>query len=127
MIAKRDDLARVQEIYDVVCQTLRQLAETGFDQARFVEPATAEDDLMAEGLANRVFRVAEEGGRLSEGFSAYGFPLREMAGMRNILAHAYGQVDRVIVWRVLTTDFPNLAAACERYCEDRGLALRESA
>ncbi|MDO4291249.1 MAG: DUF86 domain-containing protein [Eggerthellaceae bacterium] len=127
MNAKHDDLSRIQEIYDVTTQTLSQIREVGFTKERFVSPKDAEDDLMAEGLTNRVFRVAEEGGKLSSEFERYGFELREMSGLRNILAHAYGHVDKKIVWTVLETDFPQLIAACEAYCSDRGIELGERA
>lgn len=124
MSAKHDDLSRIQEIYDVAGQTLAQIEEVGFSQERFVNPATSEDDLIAEGLTNRVLRAAEEGGRLSAEFSRYGFELREMSGLRNILAHAYGHADRRIIWNVLKFDFPKLIEACEAYCNERGIELR---
>lgn len=123
MNAKRDDAARIQEVYDVVSQTLAQVEDVGFTRERFVLPKCPEDDLMAEGLMNRVFRATEEGSKLSDEFAEYGFPLKEMSGLRNILAHAYGQVDRAIVWAVIEKDFPNLLSACEDYCRDKGWKL----
>lgn len=123
MSAKENDLLRIQEIYDVVTQTLVQVEELGMTRERFVSPATVEDELIAEGLANRVFRVTEEGGKLSELFSEYGFELREMGGLRNRLAHAYGTVDMGIVWDVLQVEFPKLREGCEQYCEEKGILL----
>lgn len=66
MIAKHSDLGRIQEIYDVVTQTQRQMRELEFSKVRFLEPANTEDDLIAEGLINRVLRVAEEAGRIGD-------------------------------------------------------------
>ena len=126
MSARKDDLGRIQEIYDTVAKTLEQIEGSGFSHDRFVRPETIEDDLMAEGLLNRVFRVSEEGGALSGAFERYGFPLHEMSGMRNILAHAYGEIDREIAWKVIEVDFPDLLCACERYCEDAGVSLMVS-
>ena len=91
-----------------------------------MNPQTTEAALAAEGLANRVFRVAEEGGKLSAIFESYGFELHKMNGMRNRLAHAYGTVDMGIVWDVLESEFPRLRVACEHYCKENNLALSPS-
>ena len=123
MSAKENDLLRIQEIYDVVTLTLMQIQELNMTRQRFVLPSSVEDELIAEGFANRVFRVTEEGGKLSELFSEYGFELREMGGLRNRLAHAYGTVDVGIVWDVLQVEFPKLREGCERYCEEKGISL----
>ena len=66
MTAKASDLGRIQEIFDVVTQTQRQIRELNFFRERFMTPGTTEDDLIAEGIINRVLRVAEEAGRISD-------------------------------------------------------------
>lgn len=38
-------------------------------------------------------------------------PFAQMRGMRNIIAHAYGEVDLDIVWNTLQRDLPLLEAA----------------
>lgn len=124
MHAKSSDLARIQEIYSTITQTKRQIAEIGFTQERFVNPPTSEDDLVAEGIMNRVFRVAEEAGKLSEDIAAkYDLDQRGMSGVRNRLAHAYGDVDKEIIWTVLEKEFDILLAACRGYCDERGIDL----
>ena len=65
MNAKRDDLSRLQEIHDIILQTKRQLRALEFTRSRFCDPDNDEDDLIAEGIMNRVLRVTEEVGRLS--------------------------------------------------------------
>lgn len=124
MSAKENDLLRIQEMYDIATQTMSQIAELEFNQERFVHAQSVQDQLIAEGLANRVFRITEEGGKLSELFKEYGFELREMSGLRNRLAHAYGTIDMEIVWNVLETEFPKVIEGCERYCDDNGITLR---
>ena len=124
MSAKENDLLRIQEMYDIATQTMSQIAELEFNQERFVHTQSVQDQLIAEGLANRVFRITEEGGKLSELFKEYGFELREMSGLRNRLAHAYGTIDMEIVWNVLETEFPKVIEGCERYCDDNGITLR---
>lgn len=124
MSAKSSDLGRIQEIHDLVLQTQAQIASLGFTKERFLNPADDADDLMAEGLMNRVFRITEEAGKISEGVAArYGFGTRGASGVRNRLAHAYMEVDREIVWSVLEDDCPALLEACNAYCDDMGLDL----
>lgn len=41
-------------------------ASLSSQRPRFLEPANTEDDLIAEGLINRVLRVAEEAGRIGD-------------------------------------------------------------
>ncbi|WP_283170942.1 HepT-like ribonuclease domain-containing protein [Curtanaerobium respiraculi] len=126
MSAKRSELSRIQEIYDVVCQTLHQVDELGWSAEKFVSPKDAEEDLVSEGLMNRVFRVAEESGHIGEATAGmYGFEAHAARGVRNRLAHAYGDVDREIVWNVIDSDFPKLKEACEQYAADNGLDLVE--
>lgn len=124
MNAKASDLGRIQEIFDVVTQTQRQIRELNFSQERFMTPGTTEDDLIAEGTINRVLRVAEEAGRISDDVAKeYGFDTKGAAGVRDRLAHAYGEVDRTILWQVVEQDFDELLNSCHAYCDVRGLEL----
>lgn len=124
MNAKHNDLSRLQEIFDVIVQTRRQMQAISFNKQRFVDPQNDEDDLVAEGIMNRVLRVTEEAGRLSDEVAQrYGFERHAVLGVRNRLAHAYGEVDREIVWRVIEEDFDDLIESCLSYCEDNGIAI----
>lgn len=124
MSAKATDLARVQEIYDVVSQTQRQLESLAFGKERFLHPRTDQDEVLAEGFMNRVFRVTEEAGRLSDEVATeYGFNTAGASGVRNRLAHAYGDVDAEIIWSVIEAEFGPLLDSCRRYCEDIGVEL----
>jgi uncharacterized protein with HEPN domain len=42
-------------------------------------------------------------------------PFRSMRGMRNIIAHDYGDVDIDQVWKTATTDLDELIATLERH------------
>lgn len=124
MNAKNNDLDRVQEIWDVGNQTKRQIESLGFNKNRFLAPANDEDDLIAEGLINRIFRITEETGRISDEIAnSYGFERRAASGVRNLLAHAYGEIDREILWEVIETDLDELLNACKQYCDDLGMEL----
>ena len=65
MSAKPTDLARIQEIYDVIVQTQRQLGALSFDKARFLHPGNDQDEVLAEGFMNRV--LSRDGGGRAPG------------------------------------------------------------
>lgn len=124
MNAKSNDLARIQEIWDVSQQTKQQIKHLKFSKERFLAPVTDTDDLIAEGLMNRVFRICEEAGRISDAVALrYGFERQAASGVRNRLAHAYGEVDRAIIWEVIEHDLDELLDACRAYCDDEGINL----
>jgi uncharacterized protein with HEPN domain len=61
--------------------------------------------------------IGEAAGRLSpETQSLFpNLPFRSMRGMRNIIAHDYGDVDIDQVWKTATTDLYELIATLERH------------
>ncbi len=124
MNAKNSDLARIQEIWDVATQTKAQIERLGFTGERFINPGNDIDDLIAEGLMNRILRIAEEAGKISgEVADRYGFEQRAASGVRNRLAHAYGDVDRTLIWQVIEEDMDPLMDACWRFAEELGICL----
>ena len=124
MSAKKNNLGRVQEIYDVVTQTKRQIEDIGLTKQEFLEPSTDIGDLVAEGVMNRVLRVAEEAGRIDDAVAKkHGFDSAGARGVRNRLAHVYGEVDREIIWQVIEEDFDALLAACHSFSEEEGVEL----
>lgn len=124
MIAKRSDLGRIQEIHDVIVQAQAQMSELGITKERFLNPLSAQDDLIAEGITNRILRITEEAGHIDDEVAArYGFDRRGAVGVRNRLAHVYGEVDRDILWQVIEEDFDALLASCQSFCDDNGLEL----
>lgn len=124
MSAKSTDLGKVQEIFDVITQTNRQIESVGMTKEAFLNPPDDPVDLMTEGIMNRVFRVTEEAGRFDDDVAKkYGFDSAGARGVRNRLAHVYGDVDREIIWHVIEEDFDVLLSACRAYCDDNGLDL----
>ena len=123
MSAMPSDEQRVQEIYDIVTQTLADIEDIQLTRECFINPKTSNERLIVEGLEARIMRATEEGGKLSDKFSTYGFALKEMGGLRNRLIHAYGSVNREILWEVLEVNFPELEKACLAYCQDAGLDI----
>ena len=126
MSAQSTEYKRIQEIFDIILQTQRQITEIAMTRERFLNPISASDELIIEGIENRIFRVAEEGGRMNEEAELFGFERKAMSGLRNVLAHDYGQIDREIIWNVIEKDFPTLVKSCKRYCASLGVELQES-
>lgn len=124
MSAKKSDLGRIQEVYDIIAKTRSQIASTQFTKGRFLDPANDEDDLMAEGILNRVLRLTEELSHIEEAAAKkYAFNDKGARGIRNRLAHAYGEVDREIIWDVIENDFDEIIDGCTAYCENAGVGI----
>lgn len=124
MNAKKSNLGRIQEIYDIAIKTRAQINSTQFTRERFLNPTNDEDDLMAEGILNRVLRLTEELGCIEESTAAtYSLNDKGARGIRNRLAHAYGEVDREIIWDVIENDFGEIIDGCTAYCGDIGVDL----
>ena len=124
MSAKATDLTRVQEIFNLIMETRGQMARLGITEQRFKSPESDADQLVAEAIMNRVLRITEEAGSLSDSALAhYDFERRAIKGVRNRLAHAYGDVNADIIWQVIDEDFPVLLEGCQRYCDELGLEL----
>ena len=124
MSAKSTDLGRIQEMFDVITLTKQQVASVGLTKESFINPKDDAEDLIAEGVMNRVLRITEEAGHIEENIAAqYGFDSAGARGVRNRLAHVYGDVDREIIWQVIEEDFDILLKACISYCDDNGIDL----
>jgi uncharacterized protein with HEPN domain len=75
-----------------------------------------ESDRMLRGAVERhVEIIGEAAKRVSEGFrEAHGeIPWRGIIGVRNVLAHDYGEVKDDKMWVVATSSVPELIAALE--------------
>ena len=81
-----------------------------------VDKATFDRDLMRQSAVVRQIEIIGEATkRLSETFRAKhpDIPWRSMAGMRDILIHAYDHVDLNEVWHTATLAIPDLIAKIE--------------
>lgn len=124
MSAKASDLAKIQEMYVLITETQRQIESLGITEQRFKGPGDDADRLFSEAIMNRVFRITEEAGSLSdEVLSLYDFDRRAIKGVRNRLAHAYDDVDVDVIWDIVQEDFPKLIEGCQAYCDELGLEL----
>ena len=70
-----------------------------------------------DAVLRRLEIIGEAASRLTAETQALfpGLPFRAMRGMRNIIAHDYGDVDLEQVWITASTDLDNLITVLERY------------
>jgi uncharacterized protein with HEPN domain len=70
-----------------------------------------------DAILRRLEVIGEAASRLSPETQALfpSLPFRSMRGMRNIIAHDYGEVDLEQVWTTATSDLDNLIITLERH------------
>lgn len=67
-----------------------------------------------DACALRVLQIGENAGHLSEQFkSNYNqVSWHEIVGLRNVIAHEYGDVDDEVLWEIVSMDIPKLKNYC---------------
>ncbi len=99
--------------------TLLDILEAARAALRFVEGLTKDrffqSDLHQSAVLRQLEILGEATKRLSAEFRAShpGIPWKEMAGLRDILIHAYDAVDLEEVWKAIVKDLPAVVAAVE--------------
>lgn len=66
-----------------------------------------------------ILQIGELAGRLSDEYrqSTTEMPWREIRGLRNIVAHSYGEVDFEMIFSIAHEDIDHLKSFCERELE----------
>ncbi len=93
----------------------------------------ADDDMLSSAVERKIMIIGEAASpnakRLNDAFKdAYPeVPWRQLAGMRNVLAHQYDTVRLRIMWETATNDIPTLRATLEPILahEARRLAMED--
>ncbi len=99
----RRDQDRLADIIDA--------AEAALDFAQGRDRAALDTDpLLEAGLVQKVVVIGEAAGRLSVAFrrSHGSVPWVDIIGMRNVVTHAYWQVDHDELWRTVSDELPAL-------------------
>lgn len=110
----RDPTLRLHDIIEA-CDRLAGYVE-GYDWGRFQSDARTQD---------AVARVCEIIGEAVKGIPVEirlkepNVPWREIAGFRDVLAHAYFAVELKIIWDAATLKVPVLREACDRLLASR--------
>ena len=106
------DVFLVEVILDYCDQILRSVEEMSFDDFS--------DNLdVRDACALRVLQIGENAGHLSEQFKInYNqVPWHEIVGLRNVIAHEYGDVDDEVLWEIVSMDIPELRNYCAKIIE----------
>ena len=100
--------------------TLRQMLDMGREILSLTRGRSAADlrsNRLLELAVSRLLEVLGEAARrVSAGFREAHpeLPWTQMIGMRNVLIHAYDDVDLATVWTTIQDDIPRLVQALER-------------
>lgn len=107
------DRQRIRHICDY-CEEIRKTIERyGEGFAAFDKDADYQ-----RSVAFSILQIGELSGGLSEKFRAETSDRVQwgpMKGMRNLVAHSYGSMNREIIWETAINDIP----ALKRFCEER--------
>jgi uncharacterized protein with HEPN domain len=112
----RGDTERLQDILDAIAAIRRY---TGAGRDRFDQ-----DELVRVWCARHLEVVGESVAGLSDGLRAAfpDAPWRQIIGMRNVLIHAYFDVDWDEVWRVVERDLDRLEGLVRQILGETGTA-----
>ena len=107
----KSDRQRIQHIRSY-CEDIEMfLARFGRDYDVFVQ-----DRAYFNAVSMCILQIGELANSLSEEFrqaTSEKMPWKMIRGMRNLLAHAYGEVDEEIVWETAINDIPMVKAFCD--------------
>jgi uncharacterized protein with HEPN domain len=99
------DSARIQHILEAA-EDIKSFLE-GHD-----ESSLSSNKMLFFAISRAIEIIGEASSRVSEETRSRfpGLPWREAIGMRNILIHAYVEVNKEIVWKTATIEIPRLVA-----------------
>ncbi len=106
-------ISRIREYCDIIQRTISRY---GADFDVFI----ADIDYQ-QSVAFSLLQIGELVGGLSEDYrrtTARLMPWSSMKGMRNMVAHDYGNVNRERMWNTATTDIPVLKQFCDTQLEN---------
>ncbi len=108
----REPSLYLQDILDACAEVEEFIRGIGFDEFKV-------DKLRTAATARNLEVIGEASNRLPQEVRAAmpDVPWEKIVGMRNILAHAYYNVDHLVVWTVTIQRLPELAHAVTLYMQ----------
>ena len=107
---KQLDISRLEHIIDYCNEISNTVVRYGNDYSVFES-----DSDYQKSVAFSVLQIGGLCAGLSDEFIAETssqMPWRSIKGMRNVVVHNYGCVDRVILWNTVNSDIPKLKDFC---------------
>ncbi len=79
------------------------------------------DTVYQNACALCILQIGELAGHVSEAFKSLyqEIPWKNIRGMRNIVAHAYGNLSLSLTWETINEDIPALKTQCEEILGER--------
>ncbi len=110
MKADERDLAIIEKILSYCRQIEDAHAQFGRDRDCFFC-----NTVYHNAVALCIMQIGELTNHISEEFKAAhaGIPWKSIRGMRNLVAHEYGNLDTTIIWETSTEDILQLQSFCE--------------
>ncbi|MBQ0110326.1 MAG: DUF86 domain-containing protein [Oscillospiraceae bacterium] len=111
MQAEERDLAIIQKIYKYCTEIDDAHLKFGKSYDSFKN-----DTVYKNAVSLCIMQIGELSNHISEDFKAKNdfIPWREIRGMRNVVAHEYGNIDTEIVWETATENIAQIKEFCER-------------
>lgn len=124
MNARPNDHLRMKEISGLCAEIKERMSALGATEELFFSPKDAIERNAVDGLYTCVYRIIEEASNLGLGtMNRYpDIPWDQIRGLRNRIAHAYGDLDAAAMWEVASRDLDSLEAASRAFLEEEGLA-----
>ena len=111
------DLQRIQHIRDYCDEIRKTIQRYGADFAVFDQDADYQ-----RSISFCILQIGELSGGLSEEYrkaTSSRVQWGPMKGMRNLVAHNYGSMDREIIWETAMVDIPALKRFCDEQLTDK--------
>ena len=111
------DLQRIQHIRDYCDEIRKTIQRYGADFAVFDQDADYQ-----RSISFCILQIGELSGGLSEEYrkvTSSRVQWGSMKGMRNLVAHNYGSMDREIIWETAMVDIPALKQFCDEQLTDK--------
>ncbi|HJJ76460.1 MAG: DUF86 domain-containing protein [Methanocorpusculum sp.] len=104
----KDDSVYLSHIFEKTTRILEVTASISFEEF-------SSNYLISDSVIRSLEVIGEASNKLSESFRMENpdIPIRQMVGLRNILIHAYSDVDLKRVWMIAKTNVPTLHGQVE--------------
>ena len=78
-------------------------------------------EMVIDAVLRNLELIGEASNRLTEEFKAdhSDIPWKKIIGLRNIVIHAYSNVDLDIIWDIITKNIPETKKTIQQICKDK--------
>ena len=113
---RQPDLQRIQHILDY-CNAIEKTVQRYGNSFEIFD----QDEDFQRSVSFSILQIGELSGGLSEDYrkkTSSRIQWGPIKGMRNMVAHSYGSMDRQVIWETANMDIPTLKQFCEEQLEE---------